>query len=115
LPVFQEYLIVPEGQVFGSRSAPSFFSLTSDVRAYIATTHDLQADSLTPLAATAEIEPLPATWNPLVDLTLACSDPLYAPLSTNEHAWCFLNSMFADDKMVWQLIERTFKWLSIRP
>jgi hypothetical protein len=31
--VFGEYLIVPVGQVFGSRSAPSFFSLLSDLRA----------------------------------------------------------------------------------
>jgi hypothetical protein len=37
--VFSNFLIIPVGQVFGSRSAPSFFSLTSDLRAYIATTH----------------------------------------------------------------------------
>jgi hypothetical protein len=94
--VFEAYLIVPVGQVFGSRSAPSFFSLTSDVRAWIATTHDLSATHLTPLAATALVDPLPSTWNPLTDLTPACSDPLYEPLSSNEYA-CFLNSTFVDD------------------
>jgi hypothetical protein len=94
--VFNEYLIVPVGQVFGSRSAPSFFSLTSDIRAWIATTHDIPADPLTPLAQNADLEPLPPLWNPVQDLTPACPDPYYEPLSANEEA-CFLNATFVDD------------------
>jgi hypothetical protein len=94
--VFLEFLIIPVGQVFGSRSAPSFFSLTSDIRAWIATTHDLPANPLTQLAATADLEALPVIWNPGEDLTQACSDQLYEPLSAVERA-CFLNSMFVDD------------------
>jgi hypothetical protein len=46
--VFLDYLIVPIGQVFGSRSAPSFFSLTSDIRAFVATTHNIPTEPLTP-------------------------------------------------------------------
>jgi hypothetical protein len=94
--VFLEFLIIPVGQVFGSRSAPSFFSLTSDIRAWIATTQDLPATPLTPLAAEAALEALPVIWNPSEDLTQACSDQLYEPLSVIERA-CFLNSMFVDD------------------
>jgi hypothetical protein len=94
--VFNDYLIVPVGQVFGSRSAPSFFSLTSDVRAWIATTQDLPSDPLTPLAQYAELQPLPTLWNPVQDLTPACPDPYYQPHSTNEEA-CFLNATFVDD------------------
>ena len=94
--VFLDYLIVPVGQVFGSRSAPSFFSLTSDIRAFVASTHDIPAEPLTPLAANADLDPLPDVWNPSQDLTQANVDPLYVPLSANEQA-CFLNSMFVDD------------------
>jgi hypothetical protein len=94
--VFLDYLIVPVGQVFGSRSAPSFFSLTSDIRAFVATTHAIPAEPLTPLAANADLDPLPPIWNPATDLMQACTDPRYEPLSTNEHE-CFLNSMFVDD------------------
>jgi hypothetical protein len=39
--VFSGYLLIPVGQVFGSRSAPSYFSLLSDIRAFIATCGDL--------------------------------------------------------------------------
>ena len=39
--VFGDFLIIPVGQVFGSRSAPSFFSLLSDLRAALASSHDL--------------------------------------------------------------------------
>ena len=75
--VFKEYLIVPVGQVFGSRSAPSFFSLTSDLRAYVATTHPLveEAAQLHPLAAEAIITDLPDGWDPALHLTQACDDP----------------------------------------
>jgi hypothetical protein len=84
------------GQVFGSRSAPSFFSLTSDIRAFVASTHAIPTEPLTPLAANADLDPLPDLWNPSQALTQSSIDPLYKPLSANEQA-CFLNSMFVDD------------------
>ena len=34
--IFLDFLIIPVGQVFGSRSAPSYFSLMSDIRAEVA-------------------------------------------------------------------------------
>jgi hypothetical protein len=40
--LFGQYLIIPVGQVFGSRSAPSFFNLASDIRADLATTGTLK-------------------------------------------------------------------------
>ena len=39
--VFSKFLIVLVGQVFGSRSASSYFSLTSNIRNYTASTQDL--------------------------------------------------------------------------
>jgi hypothetical protein len=94
--VFQDYLIIPVGQVFGSRSTPSFFSLTGAIHAFIASTHELHADPLTPLATMAALEPLPAIWDTNHMLTQASVDILHDPLSPNEQA-CFLNSMFVDD------------------
>ena len=99
--IFLEYLIIPVGQVFGSRSAPSYFSLLSDLRAEVASSVDLTADHtpLEPLATAAIIEPLPADWDPFSDLTPACADPLHPPLSASERL-CFANATFVDDNGV---------------
>lgn len=96
--VFGLYLIFPVGQVFGSRSTPSFFSITSDLRAYLASTHPLVPASgkLLPLAANAVIKPLPADWLQERDLQQACPDPKYAPLSAEE-LQNFVNCTFVDD------------------
>jgi hypothetical protein len=63
--IFLDYLIVPVGQVFGSRSAPSYFSLLSDIRAEVVSTVDLLTSPGVPLnrlAIEAHVEPLPDTW-----------------------------------------------------
>jgi hypothetical protein len=95
--IFAEFLIIPVGQVFGSRSAPSYFSLMSDVRAEVASTVDLTPDEgpLEPLAAEAEIDPLPERWDPARDLIPACPDILHPPL-TPADLLCFANSTFVD-------------------
>jgi hypothetical protein len=49
--VFGGYLIIPVEQVFGSRAAPSFFSLLSDLRAALANSHDLLSQYPTPSLA----------------------------------------------------------------
>ena len=57
--IFGSFLIIPVGQVFGSRSAPSFFSLTSDIWADLATTGCLVENyNLHPQANNIEL-PLP--------------------------------------------------------
>jgi hypothetical protein len=81
---------------FSDPEARLFFSLTSNIRAFVATTHDIPAEPLTPLAAKVDIAPLPEPWDPAQDLKQACTDPLYESLSPNEQE-CFLNSMFVDD------------------
>jgi hypothetical protein len=99
--IFMDFLIIPVGQVFGSRSAPSYFSLLSDLRAEVASSVDLTKDGgpLERLAATAEIDPLPDDWDPAIDLTPACPDPLYPPLTPSELS-CFANATFVDDNGV---------------
>jgi hypothetical protein len=93
---FFNFLIIPVGQVFGSRSAPSYFSLLSEVHAKVASTVDLTTEGgpLEELAQAAIIKPLPADWNPqlnfdalpmpLLSMTMALQ-PIAsrcAPLST---------------------------------
>jgi hypothetical protein len=99
--MFMDCLIVPVGQVFGSRSAPSYFSLMSDIRAEVASTADLIAEdgTLEPLALSAILEPLPADWDPASDLTQVCPDALHPPLSPEE-LLCFANATFVDDNGV---------------
>jgi hypothetical protein len=94
--VFQAYLIIPVGQVFGSRSAPSFFSLLSDIRAYVATTR---------------AAPLPSNIHPLVQqanfpdprilgaLAPAVADS-YNPIFTAEALANCSNSTFVDDNRI---------------
>jgi hypothetical protein len=94
--VFGQYLLIPVGQVFGSRSAPSYFSLLSDIRAYVATCADLIAGHpLHPLAAAAELppEPLPSSLVPAIEDSL---NPVLTPLEVASHSNC----CFVDDNGV---------------
>jgi hypothetical protein len=94
--VFRAFLLIPVGQVFGSRSAPSYFSLLSNIRAFMATCADLITGyPLHPLAAAAELpdEPL------LSALVPAISDSLNPPLSELEAA-SHSNCCFVDDNGV---------------
>jgi hypothetical protein len=56
--VFGKFLLIPVGQVFGSCSAPSYFSLLSDIRAFVATCADwITGYPLHPLLAAAKLPP----------------------------------------------------------
>jgi hypothetical protein len=58
--VFGRFLLIPVGQVFGSWSAPSYFSLLLDIRAYVATCAELITGyPAHPLAAAADLPPKP--------------------------------------------------------
>jgi hypothetical protein len=94
--VFGQFLIIPVGQVFGSRSAPSFFSLESDIRADLATTGNLTDDyPLHAMATNIILSPPPEPG----DLTPAVADAENSPLSPTEKA-SFHNASFVDDNGV---------------
>jgi hypothetical protein len=94
--VFGNFLIIPVGQVFGSRSAPSFFSLESDIRADLATTGTLvEHYPIEKLAQTIILPPPPEAG----DLTPAVADAKNPPLSLNEQA-SYHNASFVDDNGV---------------
>ena len=98
--VFEAFLIVPIGQVFGSCSAPSFFSQSSDLHAYIATCGDLS--SYPHLAILEAMEMHAAMDTPLA---LAIADSKNPVLSSQEQASC-TNSSFVDDNGVVDMIRR---------
>lgn len=93
--VLGRYLIVPVGQVFGSRNAPSYFCLTSDLRAYIASTQDLQppqGEPFLPIVQATQLE----------QITLAKqmpTDERYSPLSSEEQA-TYINQTYVDDNAI---------------
>ncbi len=94
--IFGPYLIIPVGQVFGSRSAPSFFSLTSDIRADLATTGSLVDNyDLHHQATNIGIPPPPDPR----DLTPAIADDLNLPLDAAEQE-NYHNATFVDDNGV---------------
>ena len=100
--VFGPFLIIPVGQVFGSRSAPSFFSLESDIRADLATTGTLvEHYPLERLAYEIQLPPVPDAN----DLYPAVSDACHAPLTESEQA-SFHNASFVDDNGICATRER---------
>jgi len=99
--VFQTFLLVPVGQVFGARNAPSYFSLMSDIRTYVATVRRLRSptEALTALASQAKIDLLPQNWSPSSQLRPAAADSFHQPLSSVELE-PFSNFTFVDDNGV---------------
>jgi len=98
--VFQEFLIIPVGQVFGSRSAPSFFSQSSDLRAYVATCGDLSG-----FATPDILKNMTDHTQAGGPLAQAIADSLNPPLDDLEQE-SFTNSSFVDDNGVVDLIRR---------
>jgi hypothetical protein len=100
--VFKAFLITPVGQVFGSRSAPSFFSLASDIRADLATTGTLVENyPMQEMAMNIQL-PAPPTETELVP---AVQDGKNLPF-TNSHQQLYYNATFVDDNGVCAVRDR---------
>jgi hypothetical protein len=94
--IFGPYLIIPVGQVFGSKSSPSFFSLTSDIRAHLATIGNI-VDNYK-LHHQARDITFPEPPNP-INLRRAISDPKNLPFNATEQL-NYHNATFVDDNGV---------------
>ena len=81
--VFGKFLIIPVGQVFGSRLAPSFFSMASDIHADLATTGNL-TDTYEIHPQATEIQ-MPSPPDP-EELTPAIADLQNPPMTEEEQA-----------------------------
>jgi hypothetical protein len=94
--VFGPFLLNLVGQVFGARSAPSYFSLMLDIRAYVSTCANLITGfPMHQLALDVRIPPSPL----LTDLAPAIADSRNLPLSRLKSA-SPSNKTFVDDNNV---------------
>jgi len=97
--VYRDFVIVPVGQVFGSRNAPSFYCLFADVRqAVAACLPDKTTDDLDPLATGCELSI--DTSTPLVQVP---PDTHHPPLTMPELERMF-NASYVDDNAVAQFL-----------
>mmetsp|Transcript_4851 Transcript_4851/g.11525 ORF Transcript_4851/g.11525 Transcript_4851/m.11525 type:complete len:935 (-) Transcript_4851:1191-3995(-) len=93
--VFEEYLIVPVGQVFGSRNAPSFYCILADLREVLAACRDhVSTVDLHDLVHRCSFETDPTT--PLHQVP---SDSHHPPLSVDEMSRPY-NASYVDDNAV---------------
>jgi hypothetical protein len=100
--VFGAFLIIPVGQVFGSRSAPSFFSLESDIRTNLATTGMLAENyEVEDQAKYIELPPPPAPG----ELKEAVADSKNPPLTETEQQ-NYNNASFVDDNGICAIRDR---------
>ena len=106
--VFEEFLIVPVGTIFGARNSPSFFCLLSELRAHVASVGSLRPDNelehLTPLARRVRLAepPSAAERAALVPAVAdACHQGVPPALQSRYH-----NSTFVDDNGIAELASR---------
>ena len=94
--VFQDFLILPVGTIFGSRFSPGWFCLGVEVRAFLAmVSDDIHTSPTCDLAAQVT---LPPPTDPSVALAPATCDALNPPLRGTEITAPVLNT-FVDDTL----------------
>ena len=74
--VFMEYLIIPVGQIFGSRSAPSFWCTPVEIRAHMGATLDYSNSDLDLSLADSVTIPDPPTPTEIANFVPAVRDAL---------------------------------------
>jgi hypothetical protein len=99
--VFQEFLIVPVGNIFGSRSAPSWFTTIAELRAHMANVlrYDEQLDD--PLVRSLVVRESERRTDP--PLVAAVADDLHqgiAALSLGSRITPSNHTMFVDDNVL---------------
>lgn len=93
--VFSDFLIVPVGQVFGSRNAPSFYCVLADLREVLATCRvDVPLEELHDLVQKCSI-----TVDTTTPLCTVPADSHHPPLSMDELLRMY-NASYVDDNAV---------------
>ena len=94
--MFEEFLIIPVGQVFGSRSAPSYYCLVADIREALTSARAIESHStFDDLVFNCSFEVQRST--PLAGVP---PDSHYPPLSSVELQRRFYNASYVDDQAV---------------
>ena len=95
--VFQEFLLIPVGQVFGGRNSPSFWCIPAELRAHLADCLDYSARPF-PMEAdmTISAAPTEAERRRFSRAALDARNTGIDPMYTSRH----FNSMFVDDNIL---------------
>jgi hypothetical protein len=105
--VFNHILIIPVGQVFSSRSAPSFYCLSVDVRQALAATLPIATmENLNPLVKQCELHI--SKDSPVIEVP---PDSHHPPLTPNEFASPYHKS-FVDDTGVAAYVKNMLQTLN---
>jgi hypothetical protein len=101
--VFQEFSIVPVGNIFGSRSAPSWFTIVAELRAHMANVLDYSNTLSDPLVSSLQFPPEPggpgvssSPVQAVVDDIHSGVEALLPSASTLAHH----HAMFVDDNVL---------------
>jgi hypothetical protein len=92
-----EFLIIPVGMIFGSRSSPSFWQILAELRSRLADAQEL-SDFPADLADQVTIPP-PPTQQEIKHFAPAIADACHSGVPTPCTTWQH-NSMFVDDNGV---------------
>ncbi len=101
--VFMEFLIIPVGMIFGSRSSPSFFQILAELRSRLADVANLKAFPAA-LADKIILPPKP-TAAEIACFAPAVADDCHQGVPSYRALWHH-NSMFVDDNGVLGIRER---------
>jgi hypothetical protein len=101
--VFMEFLIIPVGMIFGSRSSPSFWCILAEIRSRLADVANLR-DFPAALAEKVSL-PTPPTATEIASFVPAIADACHQGVPAYRRLWHH-NSMFVDDNGVVGLRER---------
>jgi hypothetical protein len=95
--VFMEFLIIPVGMIFGSRSSPSFWQILAELRSRLA---DVQNLSVFPASLASQVTlPPPPTAAIIASFAPAVADGCHSGVPQLRKNWHH-NSMFVDDNGV---------------
>jgi hypothetical protein len=101
--VLQEFSIVPVGNIFGSRSAPSWFTIVAELRAHMANVLDYSNTLSDPLVASLELPPEPGGSEVLSLPVQAVADDIHSgveALLPSASSLAHHHAMFVDDNVL---------------
>lgn len=104
--VYEEFLVIPVGVIFGGGNSPGWYCLTSEVRAHLAA-HGVEDQALTELAKSVRLS-LPPTPREVANFAQAVPDSMHQPTPDVSGA-PFHHSSFVDDNATAATIERIYQ------
>jgi hypothetical protein len=101
--VFEKFLIIPVGMIFGSGDSPSWFGATAEPRTHMGATRDYTSAHL-PVADSVQLPP-PPTEDDIATFVQATADAEHQGISA-DFASRYWHAMFVDDNAVADIYDR---------